>query len=147
MDDIRMDDRREEALRTVPEHLRGGIRRYVTQGVEPGGFLCAVIANDLRDSFGQADEDSRAGLFQIVSWFYNYAPGNCWGSVEAREAWIERHAKIREVAAEEARHNAPALPQAHSLAAHADKLPDLGKGEVPALTGLPQLLPVFPPGS
>ena len=83
----------------LPESLRGGARRYIEQNIEPGGFLSAVICNDLKEAFGRADEGNRAALFEIVCWFYNKAPASCWGSPERFEKWLEqgRLARLRDV--------------------------------------------------
>ena len=79
----------EEGLEAkVPEHILPGLKRYVDHHIEPGGFLRAVLENDLKEAFGRADEDSRNGLFDIVCWLYNCAPGKCWGSPEKVQAWL-----------------------------------------------------------
>ena len=39
----------------LPEHLRGGLREYIERGRIPGGFLMAVIQNDLTNAFGFGD--------------------------------------------------------------------------------------------
>lgn len=31
----------------VPAHTRGGIVRYIDEGIPPGSFLTAIICNDL----------------------------------------------------------------------------------------------------
>jgi len=31
---------------------------------------------------------NRAALFEIVSWFYNEAPAQCWGSKERYVSWM-----------------------------------------------------------
>ena len=74
----------------LPKTLHGGVRRWIENGIEPGDFLCAVIQNNLTESFFRADEDNRENLFRIVSWFYNQAPGGCWGGEEKFRAWKER---------------------------------------------------------
>lgn len=74
----------------LPERLRGGAKRWIEQGIQPGSFLTAVICNNLREVFGQADDGNRAGLFQIVFWFYNEAPGLCWGNVARAQKWAAR---------------------------------------------------------
>lgn len=38
----------------VPIGLRGGMLRYVDHGIPPGGFLTAVICNDLLEATGRA---------------------------------------------------------------------------------------------
>ena len=73
----------------LPEHIRHGVKIYIEHGIEPGDFLTAVISNDLKGSFAVADEINRDRLFDIVSFFYNEAPMDCWGSRERMAAWIK----------------------------------------------------------
>lgn len=72
----------------IPERMMGGIQRYIERGIEPGGFLCAVIENDLKEAVGRADEENMANLPAFVSYFYNEAPSVCWGSPEKMVAWL-----------------------------------------------------------
>ncbi len=72
----------------LPEGLRDGVKWYIEDGVPPGGFLTAVIQNDLTESFARADENNIRRMFDIVKWFYNEAPRDCWGSKEAMERWV-----------------------------------------------------------
>lgn len=74
----------------LPSHIQGGARRYIEHGVKPGDFLTAVICNDLKESFGRADEINTARMFDIVDFFYNEAPAGCWGSKGRMKDWIER---------------------------------------------------------
>ena len=74
-----------------PESLRDAVRRYVEDGIFPGGFLEAVICNDLKESFVRADIDNCAAIFEIVSWFYHEAPRECWGSPEQYVEWMAKH--------------------------------------------------------
>jgi len=71
----------------LPEHIRGGMQRWIEHGIKPGNFLQAVIRNDLVDSFGQADEINLAAIFDIVEFMYNEAPGNCWITKENIKNW------------------------------------------------------------
>jgi hypothetical protein len=64
------------------------LEMYVKERVPPGDFLYAVLTNDLRESFGRADENNRAAMFEIVSWCCNELPSNCWGSRERVQAWL-----------------------------------------------------------
>lgn len=75
----------------LPEALRGGALRYIEQGILPGSFLQAVIRNDLSGALGQADSNNLTWIRDIVSFWYNEAPGACWGSREKMEAWVEHH--------------------------------------------------------
>ena len=62
--------------------------RYVQHRIAPGSFLQAVCENDLKESFGQADETSRASLFEIVRYMYTWMPMDCQGSPEKVAAWL-----------------------------------------------------------
>jgi hypothetical protein len=79
---------RDRAIERVPEHLRDGLRRYVDEHLLPGQFLTAVLANDLFDALGRADIKSRAGLYDVVAFLYNHAPGGCYGNAERVSRWI-----------------------------------------------------------
>ena len=74
----------------LPEHLRRAVKVYIEQGRKPGGFLQAVICNLLMEALGRADETSRARLHDIVRFFYNEAPPECWGSLDRMKAWVRR---------------------------------------------------------
>ena len=73
----------------IPDRMRGGIQRYVEQGIPPGDFLTAVIQNNLFEAVGRADEENMENLPAYVAFFYNECPRLCWGSEEKMEAWIE----------------------------------------------------------
>jgi hypothetical protein len=75
----------------LPEHMRSGAETYVEQGVEPGGFLTAVLCNDFVNAFGKADEINFARMHDWASWLWNEAPSQCWGSREKMNAWISKH--------------------------------------------------------
>lgn len=63
----------------IPEGTRGGILRYVEHGIQPGGFMTAVLCNDLRNAVGRADKDNLVALPLIVRWFANRCP-NLYGA-------------------------------------------------------------------
>ena len=71
----------------LPEHLRYGVNMYIAQGCLPGSFLQAVISNNLSRSFALADPISFVQMPEIVSFFHNEAPADCWGSPEKMRAW------------------------------------------------------------
>lgn len=75
----------------LPEHIRAGVTGWIERGDVPGGFLCAVIRNDLADAIGRADHINIQYISNIVSWFWNEAPAPCWGSPEKFNHWIEIH--------------------------------------------------------
>jgi hypothetical protein len=76
---------------TLPEALRGGVRRWIESGIQPGGLLSAVIANDLRQALLRADPFNLSLIPAIIGWFLDQAPSKCWGSVAEAEGWAARH--------------------------------------------------------
>lgn len=95
-------DRQVDAMKDpfcyVPEHTRDGIIRWIEFGIEPGSFLTAVIQNDLKNSFGQADQYNAEALQTIVAWFYNHAPEPCWGSVDKFKDWkLDREEQLEQL--------------------------------------------------
>ncbi len=78
------------ALDEIPEHMRAGLLDYIERGYEPGGFIWAVLCNDLRGACARADSVNRHALYAYVHFLWNYAPAACWGSEERVAAWIER---------------------------------------------------------
>lgn len=80
----------------VPEDTLAALNRYIAEGMPTGGFLEAVITNDLHGSIARADPGNMTALPAIVSYLYNEAPAPCWGSPEKVAAWIESHRANRE---------------------------------------------------
>jgi len=63
------------------------MQRYLEDGMLPGGFLQAVLKNDLAESFARADLESQAALFDIVGWLNTECPSTAWGNEEKVKAW------------------------------------------------------------
>lgn len=73
----------------VPEHLIEGLVDYAFDRVPTGGFLYAVLSNNLMDAVARCDEDGTARLFSICKFIYNYVPSACHGSPGQVLAWVE----------------------------------------------------------
>lgn len=84
-----MNDHEQELRDRIPSHLMGAIDRYIEHGLPPGGFLTAVITNDLAGAFNRADNLSKEYLEDIVTYFWNYTPARCWGSLTNLREWME----------------------------------------------------------
>lgn len=78
--------------RAIPTRLFDSLQRYVAGHVVTGGFLRAVLENDLAGAVLRADPESLDALPIIVRWLHDEAPGPCWGSVEAVAKWLARGA-------------------------------------------------------
>lgn len=79
-----------DADRAIPKRITEGIDRYVKTGILPGGFLRAVISNDLRAAIGNADDENKAVLDLIVIYMNWETPGNCWGSNDKMLSWSKK---------------------------------------------------------
>ena len=85
----------EEAKRVATELLPGYMVQpmidYFEQGLHPGGFLSAVLANDLVGAVNHADDTNKDYISKYVLWLYWHAPGRAsgaWGSYEAIDTWV-----------------------------------------------------------
>jgi len=74
----------------IPERTLDGIKRYVEDRIPPGGFLTAVLENNLKESFARADDENLVTIFELVSYIYNRIPFICWGSPEKVKKWLKR---------------------------------------------------------
>ena len=73
----------------VPELTRGALERYVEHKFLPGGFLIAVLSNDLMGAVSRADSENIVALRDIVAFIYNRCPIDCWGSEERVWKYLE----------------------------------------------------------
>jgi len=72
----------------VPEHMKGGLERYINHGIPPGSFLRAVLENNLLGAFSKADETNRHAMYEWAC-VLNTLPLNCWGSEEKVLAYMK----------------------------------------------------------
>ncbi len=73
----------------LPENIKNILNRYVKDKVPTGGFLRAVLANDLMETFGKVDEYNQAAMLDILSYVYNYMPDSCHGSYDIVDKWLK----------------------------------------------------------
>ena len=77
----------------IPLTTKASIDRWVETACPVGGFLEAVLCNNLSEAIGRADEGNLVAIEAIVGYLYNECPGHCWGSLERYKTWPD---KIRE---------------------------------------------------
>lgn len=82
----------------VPQHLREGLREYIVRGRPTGGFLRAVLENDLVSTVTRADPLSHAGLQAVINFLLDVAPAPAWGSRAKVEAWIAEGERVNAAA-------------------------------------------------
>jgi hypothetical protein len=76
----------------VYRHIRPDILEsllnYAYRGVPTGGFLNAVLSNDLTEAVSRADSYNAFWLKSIVTFIYMELPAPCWGSQDKVDAWL-----------------------------------------------------------
>jgi hypothetical protein len=73
-----------------------GLRRYLEGGVRPGGFLTAVLENNLSAAVSRCSEMDLGNIIvRLVRFLMFEAPGQSWGSPAAVTAWIATAAEER----------------------------------------------------
>ena len=55
----------------------------------PGGFLTAVLSNDLARACRSADPGNLAALASIVGFCWEQLPADAWGSPAKVRAWLD----------------------------------------------------------
>lgn len=72
----------------IPENLWHGLECYFVHRIQPGGFLTAVLENDLHGACQRADGTSRTVLWELSAWLFNHAPGGSYGTPQRVRAWL-----------------------------------------------------------
>jgi hypothetical protein len=75
----------------LPGHLRDGMQRYMEFGIEPGGFLRAVLENNFEMALSRADMSLERSDLDAIVFFLQTLPSDAWGSPAIVQAWIKGH--------------------------------------------------------
>lgn len=67
---------------------KGQLDAYIQHHIPVGGFLTAILENDLKQAVLQADSRNIRKIVTYVTYLYNNAPVRCWGSPEKVQAWL-----------------------------------------------------------
>lgn len=87
----------------IPAHMHEGMLAYILEGRPPGGFLYAVLTNDLYEATRKADMMNRNCLAHYVDFIVDHAPMECWGSSEKIEQWRAHCGLLHEATKDDAR--------------------------------------------
>jgi len=71
----------------LPEHMRHGAKLYIEHGIRPGGFLTAVLENNLVLAFQLADGINQGCMKDWAVWLTWDIPSLAWGSAEMVDIW------------------------------------------------------------
>lgn len=74
----------------LPEHMHHVVKAWIENGECDDEFFTAFLKNDLKACCQYADLTNRRRLWDYVSFFYMYAPLECWGTEEKLQAWAKR---------------------------------------------------------
>ena len=70
-------------------HLRDGLRRYLVDRIETGGFLRRVLENDLDRAIGHAHPSLTMMQMKTLNMVLGSSfPERAWGSPEKVAAWL-----------------------------------------------------------
>jgi len=72
----------------IPKHTYEALKKYVEQKIPTGGFLFAILTNNLFEAASKADIKNTNKLFDICNFIYNEIPSDCWGTKDKVENWI-----------------------------------------------------------
>lgn len=103
----------------VPGHMWEGICAHIMTGRPVGGFLTALLSNDLMGAYGKADENNIRAMHNWVMFLYNAAPVGSYGSEENVKRWraaggivgMERSTMRKQIYEEEAEDDANRMEQ------------------------------------
>lgn len=73
----------------IPEAIRYSLDAYANKEHPTGGFLQAVLENNLMEAVGRADDINVRVLKEICMYIYNELPSPCHGSKENVAVWIK----------------------------------------------------------
>lgn len=74
----------------IPEALEAGLIRYRDHHIGTGGFLRAVLGNQLSEAMLRADDDSAGQLPEIMRWIWEQMPAKAWGNPAKVDAWLRQ---------------------------------------------------------
>jgi len=90
-----------EGLYLIPEHMRHAVQEWAEKGTpnpdDMGGFLFAVLSNDLSGAFSAADETNAEAMRRWAEFLHWHMDPRTWGSEEKLFAWHARHVAERKL--------------------------------------------------
>lgn len=80
----------------IPERVMQNLLYYVKGEEYPGGFLYAVLSNDLFSAIGRADREMLPLIPLLVHYIHWEVPSGCHGSPEHVREWMIKKQKEKE---------------------------------------------------
>jgi hypothetical protein len=76
-------------LALIPRHMHEGIIRYMENGIHPGDFMTAILADDLHGAIRLADHINMQWLKDWLHFMEDHLPADARGSYEHVRLWCE----------------------------------------------------------
>lgn len=77
----------------IPSLVMNNLLAYVQGQEAPGGFLYAVLSNNLFQAVARADKEMKPLIPLLVQYIHWEVPGGCHGSPEQIKAWMQKKDK------------------------------------------------------
>lgn len=77
----------------IPDRVMGNLLEYVEGNEAPGGFLYAVLSNNLFQAIGRADNEMQPLIPLLVKFIMWKLPHGCHGSPEIVGRWMDKKHK------------------------------------------------------
>ena len=74
----------------LPEHMQQGMKLYIENNIEPGGFLFHMLSMNIKEAFARADVINRQNMDNYINWIHDNCPRDAWGSEQKVLNWLER---------------------------------------------------------
>lgn len=74
----------------IEPRFKASLDRYSEEHCPTGGFLRAVLENDLWAAIQHADPGARENLPHVVAYVYWELPSECWGTPARVSDWLAR---------------------------------------------------------
>lgn len=71
----------------IPSRTRQSIDAWANSARPVGGFLLAILSNNLLAAVNQGDLENLRAIPAIVAYLYNRVPLACWGSESSVHEW------------------------------------------------------------
>ena len=75
----------------MTEQSKESLYNYFVYGLEPGGFMTAVLSNDLYRAVGKADFVNISLINVYVDWLRWHAPHGSYGTPEMVCSWLTKN--------------------------------------------------------
>jgi hypothetical protein len=79
----------------IPEHTKDSLDRYFVNGLRPGGFCEAMLAQDYDRALTIADTANRQMFWAIATWIRENAPLGSAGNYSIIDDWIKDKNSVR----------------------------------------------------